>query len=461
MGRLARTIAASVALPSLLVAQPAPDARPVCGPSLLQADEPASLIWRWSALRHPDLRFGFRTPFVDFSECRNAVVAGTEVRTGIDERLGERRFLPGNRAPRFDALTLAHQRNASTVVRGWARRGSRVQGFAQLGTFGSEVDLQQLAAVVSAGPLYGWVGRQAAGYGLGPGGAIVLSGTVPLDGVGVGTRRPFRLPWHLRHLGLWDFEFFVARGADNGPIGHPGVGGARGTIQPISWLTFGASRGAQFFGEGAPGLTWRRFVSVLKGSHLKEDGERLNSNNHIVTLDAVVRTKVFGAPSAFYFEIGAEDAAGAIRDSPSIVAGFEIAHPTQWLIIGLNQTYMHPANGHGYFYRHGLYTAGWSDDGRGLGHPLGGPGREWQIHATSIDNRDRWTIDAGVFTRDRFEGISIGADLVGRSMGGRLNAQVRSGPINVFARFEGERHENGLKRLAGSAGLRWTWGPIR
>ena len=388
------------------------------------------------------------------------MVSALELRAGVDERLEKRLLLPGG-GPPFDALTLANRRVGSTVVRGWARRGSRIEGFGQLASFGSEVELQQLTAVVSAGPVYTWVGRQAAGYGLGPGGAVVMSGTVPLDGVGFGVRKPFRLPWHLRHLGLWDFEFFVARGADNGPIGHPGVGGARGTIQPASWLTFGASRGAQFFGEGAPGLTWRRFVSVLKGSHLRENGERLRSNNHIVTLDAVVRSRISGVPYALYFEIGAEDAAGAIRDSPSVVAGIEIAHPKKWLIIGLNQTYMHPENGHGYFYRHSLYTAGWSDDGRGLGHPLGGPGREWQIHATAIDQAGRWDVDAGVFTRDRYAGTSLGADLIGRAVGGRLNARVKTGPIDLFARFEGERHESGLNRLEGSAGVRWTWGPIR
>lgn len=456
-----RTVLAGLLVLALPIgAEAQHDSASACGPRLLQRGEPLELQWRLRSITDPRHRYGFRTPVDEGRPCTSATARSTgEVRLGGGIKGGETRFAT-NRA---FARPLKDESLPYLEARYWYSP-NRHAAFAFAGsTLGTAAELDEISVVLVGGPLYGWFGRRAVGYGLGASGSIVLSGDVPLDGVGIGVREPFRLPWLLKWLGQWDIEGVVARASDNGPIGNPFFGAARGTWAP--WpgtITFGTSRAAMFNGEGAPGLTWRRLWSTIIGSHLLEDGKRLQFNNQLMTLDAVIRARIAGLPFAVYAELGAEDSAGAWVESPSLVGGIEFAHPAEGWIVGLSQAYMHPRNGHGYFYRHSLYTAGWSDDGRGLGHPLAGPGREWTVHGTSIDmDGSRWDVDAGVFVRDRYEGTSMGPDWVGQAIGGRLSGRVDVGAVDLYVDMEGEHHEDGHGLLVGSMGIRWTTGPIR
>lgn len=439
-----------------------------CGPRLLRFDEPATLRWRLDAVADPRHRYGFRTPYVDGPPCTpgaSGAVDGrggaTEVRIGGGVEHNDVRFSALGTGREVLAQSRENRLVPATSARGWWTTGDHVDLALEVSSFGGEVEVDEASMLVVGGPFYGWVGRRAVGYGVGAGGSIVLSGSVPLDGVGFGVRRPFRLPWLLKWLGWWDLEGVVARASDNGNIGNPYFGAARGTWMPFPGITFGTSRGAMAHGEGAPGLTGRRLWSTILGSHLEEDGERLQFNNQIMTLDAVIRAPIAGLSWAVYAELGAEDSAGAWVESPSIMAGVEVAHPANGWLLGLNHAYMHPVNGHGYFYRHSLYGAGWSDEGRGLGHPLGGPGREWRVHGISSESSGRWDLDVGLFVRDRYEGTSLGQDFEGRSTGAGINGRATVGSVDLFARIEGEHHESGLDRVVGELGVRWTRGAIR
>ncbi len=430
------------------------------GPRLLPRDHPAAIRHRLAAVADPAAGSGIATPYRDIDPAP-APLFGVELRVGADVAVGERHFDADRGSPPFAAVTLPNRVEAGGSARLWFRPTESLELTGRLAGVPHDPHIDELHLAAVFGPLYGWIGRRAVGYGAGHSASVIHAGRVPLDGVGMGVRDPFRLPGALAGLGRWDFELFVARGADNGPIGHPWIAGARGTLQPTPWLLVGVTRGAQFLGDGAPGLTWRRFASLLLGTHVMEDGRRVNTSNQLVSVDVAIRGTIDRVPFLATLEIGAEDSSGAFRDSPSIVAGFEVVHPRKALSIGVVHTSLHPENGHGYFYRHSVYTAGWSDRGRGLGHPLGGPGREWQLHLTSVDPRQRWDLDAGLFTRERFAGTSLGDDLVGHAIGGRLHARVALGSLDLFALLEGERHEHGIERLTGSIGLRWTRGPLR
>ncbi len=440
-----------------------------CAPRLVRTDEPRMLDWRLAAIRDPGHRYAFRTPYVEGAGCpAEAEPTSSTPRPGVAWELiavgglehNEVRYARGGGAL-VEAATRDNRVAPGGSARGWWAARSWLEISVEASTLGAEAELREAAALWVAGPLYGWVGRRAVGYGTGAGGSIVLSGGVPLDGVGLGVRRPFRLPWLLKWLGEWDFEVVGSRASDNGDVGNPLFGAARGTWSPFRGITFGTTRAAMAHGDGAPGLTGRRLWSTIIGSHLEEEGRRLQFNNQIMTLDAVVRARIAGVPWALYAELGAEDSAGAWVDSPSIMAGLEMAHPSRGWLVGFNHAYMHPINGHGYFYRHGLYGAGWSDEGRGLGHPLGGPGREWQVHGASTDFSGRWDVEAGLFVRDRYEGNSLGPALQGRTTGVRINGRAAVGSFDLFARAEAERHESGLDRVVGSFGMRWTRGGIR
>lgn len=456
-GSIALWLAWALVAPATLRAQVQEGA---CGPVLQTTDSPEAVRSRWAAVIDARRRFGFRTPRMVEESCLESAHAEA-IRLGARVRHGQLLYAADSLVP-FSARRVENRVAAAAAFRGWLRVSPAVEMEGELAAFGTEAELRRAYLALQGAGLYGWIGRREVGYGLGLNGAIVLAGDVPLDGIGIGLKRPVRLPFVLAYLGEFDLEGVVAIGGDNGDIGHPWLGAARGTWTPLRGITFGATRAAMASGDGAPGLTGRRLWSTIIGSHLREDGERLQFNNQIMTLDAVVRAPIAGMGVALYAELGAEDAAGAWVDSPSVVAGLEIAHPKAGWVVGLVQSYIHPENGHGYFYRHSLYEAGWSDRGRGLGHPLAGPGREWQLGMSSFDVvEDRWVVDAGIFVRDRYRGNSMGPGWIGRAVGGRLEGRVGTGDLDFSVDIDLERHDDGADRVLASLGLRWTRGPLR
>jgi hypothetical protein len=325
---------------------------------------------------------------------------------------------------------------------------------------------EALYGEILLGPIYSWVGRRAPGYGPGRGGGIVLSGTTPLNGIGFGMAAPGRLPWIFGKAGTLDFEMLLARGTHNGDVKRPLILMGRGTLALGPQVALSANRGIMFGGDGAPGLTFKRLFWILVGDHLYEDGEWLQMENQIASFDLVWRPKPGGVPLLLFLEWGMEDSAGAWIHSPGIVAGVEIVHPDQRVRVGVESTYLDrevlPEGAewlrHSIWYRHGLYTAGWSDGGRLLGHPLGGPGREWLMHAAVRGHDGAWDVEIGLRSRNRISQNSFSTYRQGKATGGFLEGRLRSGPVDLYIKGDGERLSGGKVVGALEGGLVWRLG---
>jgi hypothetical protein len=327
--------------------------------------------------------------------------------------------------------------------------------------------VEALYGEILLGPLYSWVGSRAPAYGPGRGGGIVLSGGASLNGIGAGMTAPVSLPWHLRRVGSVDFEAVLARGADNGKVGKPLVLAGRGTLAFRENLVLGVNRGVMFGGEGMPGLNLRRVYWMLVGDHQYENDEWVDIDNQIASFDLAWRPRPGGVPLLFYLDWGMEDSAGAWIHSPGIVGGMEVVHPHRGLRVGLEHTHFSPEvmpdHGlhfrHSIWYRHGRFEAGWSNGGRLLGHPLGGPGSEWLLHGAVHAADGAWDLQAGLRVRHRHSlQNSFAAYREGRATGGFLEGRARMGPVDLYLQLDGEHLTGGQVVGTGEGGIRWRLG---
>jgi len=290
-----------------------------------------------------------------------------------------------------------------------------------------------------------WAGRRAIAYGPGTGGAIVFGGVTPLDGGGLYLARPTVLPSVLRWLGPVGAEAFLARVTNGDRIRHPLLWGVRVAARPHGRLRLAAQRGVMFGGEGNtdPGL--RDFLYMLIGKHAGESGEL---DNQVFSASASWRPPLGRAlPLLAWIEWGMDDSAGAWRDVPAIIAGAELAAVpgVPALALGVERAYFaRSCCGNTAWYRNWSLRGGWTDDGRVLGHPLGGHGTEWLVSARADFDDARLRARAAAFTRDRGAENLVAPERAGRSRGAAIDARWRpAAAIELAAAAAFERGDAG------------------
>jgi hypothetical protein len=334
-------------------------------------------------------------------------------------------------------------------------RGASVLGSARLRA--SEIEVDELYAAVGWRALGAWAGRRPVGFGPARAG-VVLSGAVPFDGGGVFLRRPTRLPWLLSAIGPIDFQATLARAPDNGSITDPWFWAARVAFLPHPRLTLGLNRSSMFGGGGNGPTDFSHLISAIIGDHAVRTAE--NYENQLASIDGRLRVPV-GVPLEAYFEWGFEDSAGAWAQVPGIVAGMKLASLPGVPEVGVGaqfSSYEHSCCGNPIWYRHILFTEGWSQDGTLLGDPLGGQGREVRVTSEGAFRAAAIRIRADGFSRDRGEENLYSPDWEGRSLGGSLKVEIDATRRLGF-RFDGEaeRGDEEWRRSRAEAGIRWVF----
>jgi hypothetical protein len=208
---------------------------------------------------------------------------------------------------------------------------------------------------------------------------MVLGDAVAWDGGGLSLARPLRLPL----LGPVHLETVLAAADSNGQVPEPWFWLTRGTVEPLPRFTIGVTR-AILFGDTAGGraIDWGEFGKILIGLNSAHERAEEYVDNQVVAVDGRWRTPLAPVPLELYLTWGSEDSAGAWWKSPAIIGGlFVPAFPGMpSLSIGLEHAVFTGASGHGHFYAHGALADGWAAEGRLIGHPLGGTGREWLLY---------------------------------------------------------------------------------
>jgi hypothetical protein len=313
------------------------------------------------------------------------------------------------------------------------------------------------AMAVAAGPIDVWAGRRRLHYGVGHGGATVLGAGLDakayltqrtlysLTGGGLHTREPFTFPSIFGFLGTGRIEIAGGQLPRNGRVESPFVIFGRVTTTPFTpRLTFGVNRGAIFGGRDNP-ITPRRLGGLLIGLHGGEGGE---FENQVLSAVIRVRPPLGPVPLEAYLEWGMDDTAGAVRDTPAVIAGAELgAVPGMPSVsLGVEATRYPPACcGNPIWYRSVFFRGSWADEGRLFAHPLGGHGSEFLGHARLDLPHHGLMMRARAFTRHRGAENLFAPGRDGHSRGGSVALEY-----TVSAR-------TGLKLHAGrESARRWS-----
>jgi hypothetical protein len=258
--------------------------------------------------------------------------------------------------------------------------------------------------------LAAWAGRRSPGYGGGAGGAILLSGSQPFTGAGLGLDRGQALPGLLEHLGPIRLEGFLSR-ADNrrkSPGGTdtlftPWFAAARFSMSPgTARLNISATRAAFFGGEGNTAVTTRNLLVMIYGDHSGVEGE---FDNQMFGMDVHYRPPLGRLPLLLRFEWAFDDNSGMLWRVPAVLWGIEVpALPgVEAVRIGVERAVFAGCFDckNTRWYRNWFFREGWTDGGMPIGHPLGGHGREWMAFADFDLPATSMVVGGDVRFRDR------------------------------------------------------------
>jgi hypothetical protein len=199
---------------------------------------------------------------------------------------------------------------------------------------------------------------------------------------------------------------------------------------------------------------------------------RSDFENQVISLDARYRLPTDRVlPVTAYIEWGADDAAGAMDETPGRLIGlFAPALPGAPQVgAGVEYTYFKAwCCGHGPWYLNATFPGNWAVRGRPLGHPLGGEGAEYAAYAQADAWDARLRLDTRAWIRDRSDrslngtiyqggGNLFTPQRTGRSVGGTVDAALRLAP-RAEARATWMLDDGrGWREQALSAGLAWTF----
>jgi hypothetical protein len=333
-------------------------------------------------------------------------------------------------------------------------RAAGTLGFvaAQINAAGNRanVNWDETHGLLRVGPLELWGGRR--GIKLGPASGLVLSGNAQIEGAGFELARPVYLPWILRHAGQFHFEAFGSRLAQNGRRNRPWFWGARGSLQPLPYLTLGVNRSAIFGGDGHPADVLD-ILQMVAGGYGGQSGD---FENQVVSVDARLAIAA-PQPFEFYVEWAADDGSGMWKKAPAITVGSMIPTfrvlPSAFAGVEFTTVFRKPECCNTYWYRNVFFRGSWSIDDVALGHPLGGHGTEWALRF-GVDPADaRVRLRARLLARDRGEENLFAPERAGRSIGfeGGFAWRLKLAELEVIGSVEDGR---GWRSSALRAGVR-------
>ncbi|HET9984426.1 MAG TPA: capsule assembly Wzi family protein [Longimicrobiales bacterium] len=304
-----------------------------------------------------------------------------------------------------------------------ARAGRIFAGLAVPRWSAHEAALDEAYVAAGAGRVRGWAGRRRVGYGAGADRSVVLGGAVALDGAGVFTATPFRLPSVLRLVGPVRVEAAAARLHRAGGVAVPWFVALRVAVRPHPRLALAASRAAAFGGRGNAPIGWHEVPVLLIGHAGGAHGE---TENQVASVAARWRPPAGALPLVLYGEWGFDDVGNSYFHVPGVVAGLQLATVPGVPALGVGverASFAGHCCGNPPWYRHSALP--WMDRRIPLGHPLGGQGDEWLAYARADLADARLRLDARAFRRHRGPENLFAPARQGRSLGGALEVALR------------------------------------
>lgn len=230
-------------------------------------------------------------------------------------------------------------------------------------------------------------GRDSLWWGPGKHGAILFTNNAePLDILKITSGHPFTLPWVFGRLGLLKPTVFLARMEKDRDFSNANLLGMRLDFKPTQRLQVGFSRVFMFGGEGRRSLDASDWFDVFFVSDGAEHASSPINGNQIASMDAsyVYVNEVGIIPFSgikLYTEWGAEDSSGKTKTPTgrANICGVYIDEPFWLKNVDLRVEWANTARNERYgptWYKHGVYTSGYTYKGRIIGHHMGGDSRD-------------------------------------------------------------------------------------
>jgi hypothetical protein len=238
-------------------------------------------------------------------------------------------------------------------------------------------DGEQTGRIEEASVLLGWpqatleAGRFAVWYGPGRHGALLFTTNAePMIGVRIRNPRPIAFPKPIDFLGVFQYDFFMARIDTGGPYPDSLVSGMRFALRPNRYLELGASRALHFGGEGRE-ENFSTFWEILTGQ--RESEGNTPKGNSLASVDAKVHLPFRIQPVVLYGEWGGEDQSQPfVFTKHAWLAGVFLPSIGTFRKADLRVEYgttVRHSDTPGIWYRHPEYPHQY--DGRILGHHMG------------------------------------------------------------------------------------------
>lgn len=218
-------------------------------------------------------------------------------------------------------------------------------------------------------------GRQSLWWGAGYHGSLVLTDNArPFDLIKLTNPKPVVLPWLFSYLGPVKLTGFVTRLEESRDFANPYLAGLRLDLKPHPNVNIGIARVAMFGGAGRH-VDLDVILDVITAGNENVAGE---PGNQIGSFDLKVILPFSFQKVVLYGELGGEDEAGSL---PSRVAYLAGAYMPGFLGIDRLETRVEYAQTYiskypGVWYRHHVYTSGYTYDGRIIGHHMGTDARD-------------------------------------------------------------------------------------
>lgn len=235
---------------------------------------------------------------------------------------------------------------------------------------------------MKSGKFFTEVGRESLWWGPGRHGALLLSDNAfPFDVVRIGNDEPFMLPGLFSHLGLISLEAFWTELEDDRDFPDANLLGMRLNLKLTADVDVGILRTAMFGGKGRA-VTWDTIWEVLSGQSENDPG---GPGNQLASVYWRWRFPFDAQPLEFYGEWGGEDQADPLYfTKQAILSGLyfpRIGYSKSFdLRLEYADTYLGGHEGNPMvWYNHGVYTDGYTYEGRVIGHHAGTDARDYYI----------------------------------------------------------------------------------
>ena len=236
-------------------------------------------------------------------------------------------------------------------------------------------------------------GKDSMFWGPGQHGALIMSNNAdPFKMVKISNPSPISLPWIFRVLGPVKIVWFLTQLEEDRPIPKPNLTGFRIEFKPHPAVELGVSRTMIFGGQGRPAYSFVDYLKAFTGSNEALTGNK--DNDQLGGFDASVLLPVDSFLPArnikLYTEWIGEDEAGGLPQDFGITYGakFYDIFKTGKTDLTIEYADDHVPGKANCFYNHGVYRAGYTYDGRIIGHYMGTDSKDLFIRLTHYLSSD-------------------------------------------------------------------------